>query len=262
MTRRDLTSIETYYRDLDCASNLPNTGSIETIDSTIREISPLFLKENPYQSNDSAFVKCYKTAKAIFKLSYYLFSSQTRNLIHFRPKANNIAQNIKKDINLLSQSLDHLYYEKFYIEFTQEYYEKKCEVLNQKKEKISKSSLINDYIESYSSRIGARESVYKDGKKVLINDCHTKLLEQMEQKLNQLYDNLENKERTDDLKKIEEKINTCQSQWEHYNQIVFDLNLRLCDLESLYIAPLKQLIKLPILSMEYIEMLVTSNNFS
>ena len=169
----------------------PN-NAILAVEPTLRDLSPLFLNEPPYHSDDSFLDKCLKSIQAVIGLIHYA-RSDVRALIEYRPVATHIHSLVQPKLDEISEEMCNMYLSSLDSRFALEYYSAKLEVLKENKTEIPKDELMKVFLNSFHDVLKARQSAYIDGKKLSTQDKTTRatLLDERKTHLSELYNQLE-----------------------------------------------------------------------
>ena len=206
LTPKTLTSIEEITLP-------PPQVPLSTIESTLREISPLFLGETPYDPSDSFITKCIKSILATLMLLSYI-RQETRSLITFLP----LAPKINAEVIAAKEHLEYRIFELYQIEmdvnFILRFEEEKLKVLKGESQEIPKEELLHIFVSSYIERIQIHEVSFKNGKKIFYNkEDQTQMIEEYKQHLENLFKQL-NSQDPQQIEEVEKSVATFETLFE------------------------------------------------
>lgn len=201
--------------------------SLSKAESTLREISPLFLRETPYASSDSFLTKCLKSAIAAVGLLSY-FQKETRDLIAFLPLASQIKTDLEPELENLGNEICQMHHQFLDALFILECEEEKLKVLQGESTAIPIEEILEKFLESYSDTLDARHTTYEKGKKIPIEN-KPQMIAQHKIHLESLFKQL-NTHESQSLEDIQERVDAAEALTHKLQERKADLSMKLGDL--------------------------------
>lgn len=214
---------------------------ILNVEPILRNCSPLFLNEPPYQDDDSFLDKCLKSISAALGLIHYA-RSDVRTLLEFHPVAAQIQSHVKEKSDEIAGEMCKMYLSFLDSMFAFEYYSEKLDVLKGNKSEIPKNELIEKFLGSFKEVLGARSSIFIDGKRVSIKDkaFRQTLLDERKTYLDNLYNQLE-KVSGNTLEEAELGVQVFKELYELQHTLQIELNYVLVSVLDIVESPLQTL---------------------
>jgi len=225
---------------LDSTSKAPNRALLE-VEPTLRNISPLFLRETPYQPDDSFLDKCLKTISAVLGLIHYA-RPEVRSLVEIHPLASQVQALIQPKIGAIEEEMCQIHLSLLDTHFSFEYYAEKLKVVKGIKLEVRRDELVDRFCSAFKEELGARQVIYLDGKKIPIQDKATQqaLLEERKTHLIELFDQLE-KVSGNTLEQVQMGADVFKGLYEHQYALVIALNYAWVGIRDALESPLRTL---------------------
>lgn len=235
---RENLSAETQASLSEYAKILPNQ-TINRVESDIREISPLFLKECPYEPNDTPITKFIKVVFAALKCLSYA-RSETRTLVRFQPLAKEVENKLNFAKEKLSSDIYASYLRMEESVFIKRCLEEKLKLLQGKQEQMPKQELIGQALESYQAVLGARSYVSIKGTQYPTADktVREKLIEGRRQCYEGLYNKIDSSESCSE-ELIEQCLNKASQEEQQRFVEKLHLNEKASSFDEFLTTPLK-----------------------